>query len=269
MACRKSFGGFKMVVFVRLCWIICLCVMMCASMSMAFADDCENLNNHPEWNIKIQELLSVFKEEDWNRALKISRELEAICEFSPTLNYTIARIYKNKNDDEKYLFYLQKATQNTERFALDRDLLDRLWSEKYIVAHPEASPESIAEYKRQIESLKQAKTDKSEEIKVYKSVMWAGAGIGMGGLAMTAAGLGVALTSEPAEFYSGHGNTADKYKENFVHTLGWSLVGAGGAMTIIGAVLTGVYGYKYKHFFDNQNFTFMISPVHTELSMHF
>lgn len=253
-------------------WVIRLFLVACAltcGIHLAYADGCDTLDQNPEWNDKFQQLNLAFKSENWTQALKISRELEDICEFSPILNYTIARIHKNKNDNEKYLFYLQKATQNTERFAVDKNLLDQMWAEKYIVAHPEASPESIEAYQREIESLKQSNADKSEEMKVYKSVMWAGAGIGIGGLALTGAGLALVFTSEPAEFYSGHGNAPDKYKEDLFHSLGWCLVGVGGAMTVIGAVLAGIYGYKYKHFFDNQALSFQFSPLHTSLQFQF
>ena len=34
--------------------------------------------------------------------------------------------------------------ENTERFALDKNALDKIWSEKYLAAHPDAAPESIA-----------------------------------------------------------------------------------------------------------------------------
>lgn len=251
-----------------LCLVLIACTLAGAA-KPAHADGCENLDQNPEWQNGFDQLILEFQSENWKEAIRISRQLEGICEFSPALNYTIARIHKNRNDNEKYLFYLQKATQNTERFAVDKNLLDKMWSEKYIVAHPEASPESIESYKQQIESLQHANADKSEEMKVYKSVMWAGTGIGIGGLAVAGAGLAMALTSEPAEFYSGHGNAPDQYEESLVHSAGWALVGVGGAMTVIGAVLAGVYGYKYKHFFDNNTVSVQLSGYHNTFSIHF
>ena len=124
-------------------------------LSTAFADTCNSLDQNPAWTEGFQELSKQFKSEDFKSALKSASKLEAICDQSPILNYTIARIHKNLNDDEKYLYYLQKATQNTEKFGVDKNTLDRMWSEKYIAAHPEADPDLIEARNAEISSLKQ------------------------------------------------------------------------------------------------------------------
>lgn len=246
-----------------------VCVCCCIAISNAYADNCNDLDQNPKWVQGFEQLNLEYKSGNWDQALKVSRQLEGICEFSPSLNYTIARIHKNKNDNEKYLFYLQKATQNTERFVVDKYLLDRLWSEKYIVAHPEASPESIEGYQREIENLKKAILDRSEDIKAYRSIMWAGTGICIGGLAFAATGLGMALSSEPASYHNGMGLAPDTYTENWMHSLGWAFVGAGTAMTVTGAVLAGIYGYKYKHHKDNADLSLKISPLYTSFQVAF
>ena len=103
-------------------------------MHSAFADGCDALDQNEKWTSEFTQLNEAYKQKDWKLALRHSQTLEEICDLSPVLNYTIAHIHKEKGDLEKYLFYLQKSTQNTERFSVDKNLLDQMWSEKYIAA---------------------------------------------------------------------------------------------------------------------------------------
>ncbi len=268
---------------------ICMCIGGLCSLALltpAFADPCDNLERNKVWSATFDKLNEAYEKEDYYAALQYSRELENICEQSPILNYTIAYIHKNLGDDEKYLFYLQKSTQNTERFAVDKNLMDKIWTDKYLAAHPEATPESIESYKKTIESLKteleQAKlanTDLSQstiskdafmqdKINDYKTPMWIAAGIGIGGLVMAGVGAGLVATNDLVdEKESRFDHTT--VKENPIHTLGWTFVGVGAGFAISGAIFAGIFGYKYKHYSDNKTLTFQFSPNHASIAMAF
>ena len=263
-------------------------------LSTAYADKCDKINSDPTWKAGFDQRNAAYKAEDWKAALKHSKELEEICDLSPNLNYTIARIHKNMGDKEKYLYYLQKSTQNTERFAVDKDLLDRLWSEKYLTAHPEAEPENIAALNKKIDELNieiatlkgdldqadlsakelaNSTITKKEHLEVqindYKTPMWIAAGIGIGGLAMVGAGtVLVALEDKPVEFVKNSG-VPGKYKENALRTTGWILLGVGSGFAITGAIFAGIFGYKYNHFKDNQSLTLNITPTYTSVGFEF
>ena len=98
----------------RVCYLAfslfaCLTVLPLA----AFAEACLNLDGNPKWVEGLNALGQEIRDENWDLAYISARNLEKICDASPTLNYLLAIVYKNKHDNEKYLFYLQKATQNT------------------------------------------------------------------------------------------------------------------------------------------------------------
>ena len=249
-----------------------MCTGMCGLMwlSPAYADDCDDLDHNQTWIETFDQLNEALDKENYDDALRYSRKLEEICELSPILNYTIAYIHKNKGDNEKYLFYLQKSTQNTERFLVDKNLLDRIWSDKYIAAHPEAAPEAIEKYqatigeqKAHIDSLDLALHDQSikfefmqgslsDSVALYKKLMWTGIGTGIGGAVIV--GIGAALVAvskdKSIEITDSRVNHPIRYKDNQTWLTGWGLVGAGAALVAAGSALAGVFGYKYLHYND-------------------
>ena len=252
----------------------------------AFADSCDNLDSNKTWNATFEKLNNAYLRQDYATALQYSRELENICELSPILNYSIAYIHKGLGNSEKYLFYLQKSTQNTERFSVDKNALDQIWNDKYVAEHPDASPESIENYKKTIESLKAeleqarlANTDLShstiskdqhlqDKIDDYKTPMWIAAGIGIGGLAMAGAGAALVLTTDFADVDENQFDHT-RLKEKPIHALGWGLIGAGAGLAVTGAVFSGIFGYKYKHYNDSKNLTFHFAPNHASIAMTF
>ena len=242
-------------------------------LSPAFAENCEKLDKNKNWVSEFNQLNDDFQRQDWNSAINHAKNLEKICSQSPILNYMIAHIHKSQGDDEKYLFYLQKSTQNTERFSVDKDMLDKMWSEKYIAVHPEAAPENIKALKDQLESYKSGlETQKQVSTSVednhiddYKTTMWFGTGIGAGGLVLGGVGAVILVKTDPILFK----NNSTTYTENPAHILGWTLVGVGSALTIVGTILAGIYGYKYKQAKDNQTLSFTLTPFNTSLSIRF
>lgn len=240
--------------------------------SLALADNCDSINTNSEWKAQFDQLNEAYAKEDWGAALKHSRGLEEICDQSPVLNYTIAQIHKNRGDQEKYLFYLTKATQNTERFSLDKNALDKIWSEKYLAAHPDAAPESIAARNAEIEELKgalaaasssQIALEHASESKAlfwedqaggYKALMWTGIGSAVAGAALIAAGAVLVMKPEPIIEVEVEKNGLFSRSENAVNPVykaGWGLLGAGAALAVAGAVVGGISGYKYKLAKDN------------------
>ena len=74
----------------------------------------------------------------WNDALKTAENLSLICERSPILNYLMGHIYREKGDDKKSLYYLQRATLYTEEFSVKGRALERMWFDRYEAEYPEA-----------------------------------------------------------------------------------------------------------------------------------
>ena len=209
---------------IKTCLHIVMLGIVFIPLHVALADECYNLNSNASWKEHFQQLNDAFQQEDWDKAIAISRDLETICDRSPNLNYVIARIYQKKGDNEKYLFYLTKSTQNTEKFGVDKDMLDKMWSEKYIAAHPEADPQNIKAVNEKLESttaelerckqssaselglLKKSTITKDEslqrQIDDYATPMWIGTGIGIGGLVLGGVGAALIVKTEPIKYTS-------------------------------------------------------------------
>lgn len=258
-------------------------------LSPAFADDCDNINTSKAWKAGFDQLNAAYAKEDWSTALKHSRELEKICDQSPVLNYTIAQLHRKSGDNEKYVFYLTKATQNTERFALHKDMLDRIWSEKYIAAHPEAAPENIAALKEENESLKNALAEAGvsqeklasssvskekyfeDQASGYKALMWTGTGIAIGGAVLAGVGAALVAMNEPADFseQKQKPGVPGSYKADKGFMTGSILLGVGSALAVSGAIFAGISGYKHKHAKDNLTFSFNLSPASALVSIEF
>ena len=278
-------------------WFLSAC--MCAGcalgslglMSHAYADNCDNFDRNKAWMSNMEKLNDACEKEDWHAALRYSRDLEQICDQSPILNYTIAQIHKKLGDNEKYLFYLQKSTQNTEKYSIDKNLLDKIWTEKYIAVNPEADPARIKEreaeiarkdeevlaLKEQLSSVKitaveaGALQDEVNDARALDDVwLWTSVAVSGTGIILTAVGA-VMLSHAKGD----HASIETKDGQTYVssrYTASWGLIGAGIATTLIGAATTGYFGYKYKknHQNDNVNeLSFQISPTYSSLTLTF
>ncbi|MBO4349452.1 MAG: hypothetical protein J6A01_00705, partial [Proteobacteria bacterium] len=120
----------------------------------AFADNCTTLNNNADWNDGMTQLSSQMKTKQWDDAYKTAENLNAICDRSPQLNYAMGIINKEKGDDTKALYYMQRATRFTEEFAVKGDTLEKMWNGRYEAEHPEARPDEIAKRQEELEKQK-------------------------------------------------------------------------------------------------------------------
>ena len=168
-----------------------------------------------------------------------------------------------------------------------------MWSDKYIVAHPEASPEAIKaknaviekyqadldaanrtrmEHDYAIQALKKeldaSKQNLEDNLGLYQKLMGSGVGIGLGGLAFVGAGAALVATTDVAEFKL-YDSKRPTYQENELYSMGWAFIGVGGALAITGAILTGGVGYKYNHYGASQRLSFGVSPTDAAIQFTF
>ena len=263
----------------------------------AFADDCLNLAENTPWNEGMTTLSGQMTEKQWDDALKTAENLNAICERSPILNYAMGRIYREKGDDKKALYYMQRATLFTEEFAVKGKTLEQMWFDRYESEHPEARPATIAAREKELEQRTKeleelttenlklqgdvkaasqgARADLIENIEAerrrYAAGMWTGVAVAGVGLVLTGVGAyfvasgknsGVNYDDDKGEY--GEYNVKDNYGTN------WAILGAGIAATIAGAAVTGIMGYFYTHTKEiDTPVSFNISPVSASMTIAF
>lgn len=275
--------------FVRRC--ICLahiaaagvCIAVLSGAGVCYAQDgCQSLNENPEWMGGLQDVISEIQANDYQAALKKSKRLSEICPNAPTLNYMQGKIYENLNDKSNALYYYQKASENTYNFAVDPDTAKKIWYARYEFEHPERTQGEVSRKDERIGALEAESQQNLSNFEAYKEeqyasvrkTMWAGAGVGIGGLALAGAGLGILFSQENNITIDYKTNDDIKEEMKNVKYTGpyiasWGLIGAGAALAVAGAVLTGIYGYKYTHFDKNVSYSFGVSPVKASFVIQF
>ena len=263
--------------------------------SQAFADNCQNLDVNAQWNEGMTNLSAQLSAKQWNDALKTAEDLNTICERSPMLNYAMGRIYREKGDEKKALYYYQRATLYTEEFAVKGKKLEQMWFDRYEAEHPDARPEAIAARKKDIEArdmqieMLKAQAQQSHEKDLmrttdeqygtltekahYAAGMWTGVALMGVGVALTVVGTVLNIENrEPIEYLSDKElKEGDKdYQVNDLFGVSWTLIGLGVAASVAGGIVTGVMGYYYTHTQVADNpVSFHISPVSADLTIHF
>ena len=246
-----------------------VCVGMCGSFfcSLAFADDCQKLDSNNSWKKGMVTLSEQMGEKSWNDALKTAEKLNNICERSPVLNYAMGRFYREIGNDSKSLYYYQRATLFTEEFSVKGKTLEQMWFDRYEAEHPEARPASIEALKAENEQLKtrlqqshdraiDARFGEQDNLMAEKSRyaigLWTGVAVAGVGLVLTGVGAGmVVANSDDSIDFSEKDRVGDEYqihpKTKGTNNAYWGMLGAGIAATVVGATLTGLFGYWYSH----------------------
>ncbi len=253
------------------------------------ADLCFSLDQNQQWLDEFNMLTSSYKQNQYELALKSADKLNAICNRSPTLNFSIAKIYRAMGDDVKGLYYMQRATNATEEFGVKGELLERMWYERYELEHPEARPERLAQRTKEIEKRDQEiahlneRIDQShdanmqnqaaeqirlmEEKSHYAAGMWVGIAGAAAGLVLTGVGAGLYayFKDDAVHVDSDKGElTVNKMNDASV-----AMMGAGIGLAIIGGTIAGIMGYRYISIEDENALSFSLSPMGMNVSLTF
>ncbi|MBO4351422.1 MAG: hypothetical protein J6A01_10820 [Proteobacteria bacterium] len=266
------------------CSLMCCAVVVVIMGHTAFAesDACMTLDKNQHWTDEFNSLMANYKTQQYDEALKHADKLNKICSRSPALNFSIAQIYHAMGDDAKGLFYIQRATNSTEQFAVKGDLLERMWYTRYEMEHPDAAPESIKKLRNDNERLRseaevlreqeaQRKITEAEEFMTRKSHyaigMWTG---------VASAGLGIVLTGVGAGLFAANRDDAISFNNdnakvsvkpaNYAYM---GLMGAGIGLTVIGAAFAGIIGYHYLKLQNDSDLSMNISPAGMLVDIHF
>lgn len=246
-------------------------------------DQCLSLSNNIDWNDGIQYLSHLIQENKFDEAVPISRNLQEICPRSPLLNYMQGRIAEGLNDDVNARLWFQKASEYTYEFAVSPETAQKIWYARYEKEHPERTGQSIDASNQILEETQNSLSDANHEISTLKlniektkneayrkskTLMWTGAGLGFGGLVLTGAGFGMVLNAEPCKFRA-NSNGDNWYSVTPAYISGWVVVASGLALTVTGAVLTGIFGYQYTHTKQDLTFSWSISPENATFNMSF
>ncbi len=106
------------------------------------------------------------------------------------------------------------------------------------------------------------------ESKTNYTNMWIGASVGIVGLAVLGTGLGLALNYDSVKNkVNSEGKKVAVLSP--IYSTGWALFGVGTTMTVIGTIMTGIYGYRYSQSKSANSYSFSITPTQVAFGMTF
>lgn len=261
---------------------ITLLVLLSAFPSIAQAKDadmCENIGENPEWIRDMQEFAKAVDDGELNHAQTLSQKLSKICENTPVLNYVQGKMYEKLGDKTNALYYYQKASDNTYRYAVEPSTAKKIWFTRYEFENPERTKEAVSIQKETIDELQTENYQKVDALASYKDehyreiskTLWTGTGLGIGGLVMIGTGAALAAVYPACTIEQKNGGKLPYVvQEKALHSAGWAFIGVGAGLVVSGTVLAGIYGYKYTHFkTENTDISFQLSPASLSFGMTF
>lgn len=254
--------------------LISLFVIVFASFILtfnAFAENCNNLNQNSDWNSGMTTISSLYKAEKYDQALDVAKSLYNICSVSPTLLYYMGNCIEKKGDKEHALIYYQKASENITQMAVEPGISRQIWYKRYELEHPERTEESVNALKLKADELERKNIELStlnamstDSTRTYKALMWTGIGSAIGGVIL--ASTGGALVGGLEKNTEIKNNKA-QIKSSYL--AGWTLLGTGIGLTILGSTLAGIAGYHYSKNQTDAVLSLQFSPNGASFEMTF
>ena len=278
---------------------------------LAFAD-CNDIGT-PAFQKGVKDLISLYESGQYKKAIDAAKPLFAKCKEAPSVLYYTGLAFRDQGDIENAKVYIQKASEALSKYSAEPGISRKIWYERYELEHPEGTVDAVntrkimidalttqvGEINKQIDNMRaQMESDRADkdlyiqknhelelavqsggDVTRYKNMMWTGAGLGIGGIALIVAG-GAVYGTKNDEFKIKdikfendlHTSNNIKVKTDSLHRdLGLGLLSAGIGMTLIGAIMAGINGYYYTHLGDGDtdNLTFNAGLGSFEMNVKF
>lgn len=222
-------------------------------------DPCLSLNENPIWNQEIGRMLENLERKNYDAALQNVDKLNAICDRSPILNYSIARIYQKKGEEKNALKYFKRATVMSTEFSVDIDILEMIWYDRFVAEHPEVTAEYKENRKREVEVLEQ----KLVNLEPSYTALWAGIGIAGTGVLMTiTGGILMGVYQNESVKYNGTNGQYQTARVSPVYTFSTIILGTGIGLMVSGGIVAGIVAIKNARVkAANEALTFDFGPA--------
>ncbi len=260
-------------------------MMLAMGASQALAEECEKLD--ASWESQIQKLSDLLQAQRYDDAKVLFDAMEKRCSRSPMLNYYEGKRRELIHDEEGAKKYFQRASEYTYDFAVEAEKSKEIWYKRYEAENPENSKEVYQRMKKEseaaVESVNVLETriherlakELEEKERAYRIGLWSGVGVGIAGLVMLGIGSGFILgmdkqySRSESETGKEGGDRQQHYRIKTSYNANLAVVGVGAAAVVVGAVLTGIYGYKLTHLDDSMTFSLQIAPNSAAFVMTF
>lgn len=259
---------------------LCVALFVLLPLTANAEDQCDTIGKNSKWTKGMDTLIATMQANDMKTAKSLSKDLVDICPNAPMLNYLQAKIAEALGENADALYYYQKASENTYTFAVDPDNAKKIWYARYEMEHPERSASAVASSSESMNALEKENAQLKDTISQqadlnlnhtnsYKKAMWAGIGVGIGGLALAGGGVGLVMSKSDKYEVTENKGSPKTYTFTNLYTTGWTLIGVGAAFTVGGAILAGVFGSKYASSKNQSDYSFSITPMHASFTFRF
>lgn len=254
-----------------------------------FAQDCGNINEDETWLNGLDAMKWGLDNEDFDLTLDAGRSINSICPNSPIYLYYLAQAFKGKGDDANARKYIYKASDETFNFATAPQMSQNIWYLRYELDHPDRTEQAVHALEETVQNLKEenaglksnnAGEDLSREVQrenLYVGT-WIGGGIGLAGVVMAVAG-GVLVAiddnnvdlKERNEFKDEDDalHKIDSYTVKSTYSAGLALLGTGIGFAVAGAIVSGYFGYQYRHLNEESAVSVSLSPNRISVGLTF
>ena len=256
--------------FQSIIFVLVTALMLIVAVPAQAQDTCDTIGENPEWSEGMSKLITSMQEGDLQAAKSHAKVLSEICPNAPAFNYLQGKLAESLGETKEALYYYQKSSENTYTFAVAPDTAKKIWYARYENEYPDRTAKALSLKNARLDALEaQTAQQQADTQKTYNTLMWTGAGVGIGGLALTIAGITLVAFNTSVHIDKTEDDQTLIHEKPY-HSLGWTFVGSGVVMMLTGSALAGVFGYKLHHTDAQRDaITFHISPMNFSIGMMF
>ncbi len=252
--------------------------------------DCSEFGNE-QWSSLYLNLVDSYDKGDLDGSLEIAKQLTAICDQSPIVNYTMSEIFRKKGMEKESYFFVKRASEYLKEYAVPQQVVERIWFRRAEFEAPyyKEAQEKLADTEAKLaESVAQNESDRMhiqvltaerdealKSMEALETIKWTGMGIAIGGAVVAGAGAALTAVFHPKaddELTKPAGGKFNDYNQ-LVQT-GVGMIAGGLALGIAGTVFA-VYSHvklsKAKEAMpgEDKTLSFSVSPTSVGLQLSF
>lgn len=252
--------------------------------------DCSEFGNE-QWSTLYLNLVDAYDKGDLDGSLEIAKQLSAICDESPIVNYTMSEIFRKKDMQKESYLFVKRASEYLKEYAVPQQVVERIWFRRAEFEAPamKETKDKLAETESKLAAavaqnesdrlhIQVITADRDEALKsleTLETIKWTGMGIAIGGAVVAGAGAALTAVYHPKaddELKKPAGGKFNDY--NLLVQTGVGMIAGGLALGVAGTVFA-VYSHvkisKTRNAMSGEDKTlsFSVSPTSVGLQLSF
>ena len=252
--------------------------------------DCSEFGNE-QWSTLYLNLVDAYDKGDLDGSLEIAKQLSAICDESPIVNYTMSEIFRKKDMQKESYLFVKRASEYLKEYAVPQQVVERIWFRRAEFEAPamKETKDKLAETETKLAAavaqnesdrlhIQVITADRDEALKsleTLETIKWTGMGIAIGGAVVAGAGAALTAVYHPKaddELKKPAGGKFNDY--NLLVQTGVGMIAGGLALGVAGTVFAVYSHVKISKARDamsgeDKTLSFSVSPTSVGLQLSF